>query len=383
MDTKKAKKDLRKDTVNSKHFHVGIELELIAKCEGGDSEHYDDACYDSRREGWRDHLESMSIRELIVEVTGEYVSRDVADPLKQYLDIDTMINDSLDSYMENSSCDDSECSYYSQGSNSIRESIEEDLKELTGNNSIKVVEDGSITHDSDEVDAEVCWNYFASKETIKDNSTILKYLTNKGTSFNTSCGLHINLNNYLNIEHTKNIPTEKLDFLFDFVGKSRRTSNYCNNYAIGNTKYSMIYNQDDRLEFRFFSPTLEATKLNYYVQLANVVYRRLAGQEVTLSKKVMKYFLDKMMNVNGLSFGRASDTLQKLNVLKSYAELCGDKKPTQDTEKQDTLLEVDTLLLTDDQLALIQARNCLSYHSLECLCVHGQEIILNSEIEVA
>lgn len=348
---KKAKKDLRKDTVQSNSFHVGIELELIAPCDGGDDDHDDDACYESRQEMYRDDLDSCSIQELIERCAGSSVSRAVADNLEQYLDTSQMISDEVDSCMSDSCCDDSECSFNSNNGESIRETIESDLKDLTGNNSIKVVSDGSINCDDKEIDAEVCWNYFASKETIKDNTKIISYLVNNKIRFNTSCGLHINLNNYLNIEHTKNIETKELDFLFDFVGKSRRTSNFCNNHAIGNSKYSMIYNQKDRLEFRFFSPTLDVTKLNHYVTLANVVYRRLAGQNSTLPKKVMNYFIDKMVNVNGLTFDQASSAIKKVNSLKSYRELCGEKKPLV-SEVQDTLIETNESFASDDIIAV-------------------------------
>ena len=77
----------------------------------------------------------------------------------------------------------------------------------------------------------------------------------------------------------------------------------------------MIFHQGDRLEFRFFSPTLEAVKLNHYVNLAKTIYRRLAGQDAKLSKKSVAYFLDKMTKLNGLTQERAMDTINKVNAL--------------------------------------------------------------------
>jgi hypothetical protein len=82
-------------------------------------------------------------------------------------------------------------------------------------------------------------------------------------------------------------------------------------------KYSMIFHQDDRLEFRFFSPTLEADKLNHYVNLANTVYKRLAGKNAKLSKKTASYLYNKMTAINGLTKERAIDTLNKVNNLLS------------------------------------------------------------------
>ena len=86
-------------------------------------------------------------------------------------------------------------------------------------------------------------------------------------------------------------------------------------------KYSMIYNQGDRLEFRFFSPTLNGEKLNNYVALANVIYRRLAGKDAKLSKKVRDYLIHKMIFVNNLSMDIALDTINKINTLKCAVDL--------------------------------------------------------------
>ena len=62
-----------------------------------------------------------------------------------------------------------------------------------------------------------------------------------------------------------------------------------------------------------FSPTLDAEKLNNYVSLANLVYRRLAGKDVKLSKRVAIYLVKKMVDVNGLTLELALDTINKIN----------------------------------------------------------------------
>jgi hypothetical protein len=150
----------------------------------------------------------------------------------------------------------------------------------------------------------------------------MKKLRQLGCEFDKSCGLHINLNDYLKINKAGSIPTAKLDFLFNFVAPSRRQSNYCNHFGIStNAKYSMIYIQNDRLEFRFFSPTLDPEKLNHYVRLAHTVYKRLCGVDTKLPKKTMNYLLDKMVNVNGVDKKVAMDSIKKVNSLKSYLEL--------------------------------------------------------------
>jgi hypothetical protein len=82
----------------------------------------------------------------------------------------------------------------------------------------------------------------------------------------------------------------------------------------------MVFHQGDRLEFRFFSPTLDARKLNFYVHLANVVYRRLAGRNAKLSKRAMSYFMEKMVDVNGVSKEQAELTIQSVNSIKPILE---------------------------------------------------------------
>jgi hypothetical protein len=304
IKAKKKKNDLHPDRVVSKNFHVGIELELLAPGEGS-GEHDDDACASSYAENFH------SAREVLRDYFS--LTADEARALEPYFNFSEWVDD----YMRDWSCDDSECPYISRDENGTRDSLECELRELTENESFKVVSDSSIRTDSETVGAEVCWNYFASKETIKDNARILKFLTDNGCSFNKSCGLHINLNNYLGVPQVK-IEKEKFDFLFDFVGASRRENSFCNSYGMSaNQKYSMIYHQDDRLEFRFFSPTLDAEKLNHYVTLAHTVYKRLAGIDAKLPRKSMSYFLKKMTEVNELSAERAWDSLKKVNSIKS------------------------------------------------------------------
>lgn len=301
------KTELRRDTVTSTGFHVGIELELTAPCDDGDKEHDSDACYDAQREYFND----MSTRSLLIDCVG--IDRHAANSVENYFDSERWIDD----YMSDWSCD-GDCGHYTGGDgSSTRDRLESDLEALTGNKSFKVVEDGSVKPDSDETDAEVCWNYFASKETLKDNEKILDHLKDAGCSFNSSCGLHINLNNYLNIPKAE-IPTSELAFLFSFVAKSRKDSSYCNRLGLSaEQKYSMIYHQGDRLEFRFFSPTLEADKLNHYVTLANTVYRRLAGKKAKLPKNTAEFLRNKMIEVNGLTPDLAQDAINKVNLIQS------------------------------------------------------------------
>lgn len=315
---KKNKKDLLKqDKVESNTIHIGIELETIAPlndCDN-DREHDDDACYRAARDNYRD----MSNMDILQDYL--CLSRENARAVENYFDSDSWVDD----MMSDHDCDDDECPHWSSSSDGseTRETIESKLVELVGNNSFKVVSDGSITHDNDETDAEVCWNYFMSRETKKDNFKIMEYLNEVGVRINKSCGLHINLNNYLKVDcEDYQIPTEKLDFLFNFVAPSRKKSSYCNKFAIsGSQKYSMIYEQGDRLEFRFFSPTLDAEKLNHYVILAHVIYKRLAGKKAKLPKKSMKYFLDKMTKVNEVSEAAAMESIKKVNSLKSLVLL--------------------------------------------------------------
>lgn len=307
------KKSLRKDTVKSNTIHFGIELELRALCDET-GEHDSESCDNNQRE----YLESEGALGILRHYVG--LSRDEAQSLESYFNVDSWIDD----YMNDWSCDDSECPYtHKKNGDTVRDTIKDELTELTGNNSVKVVEDGSIkTKNGQNTDAEVCWNYYASKETLKDNAIILNYLKNAGCDFDTTCGLHINVNNYLNLETNTDIPTKALDFLFNFVAPSRRSKHYCNANAISNSeKYSMLYNQGDRVEFRFFSPTLDAEKLNHYVRLVHTVYKRLAGIDAKLPKKSMRYFLDKMVNVNGVSRKDAFSSLCQVNTLMPYKKL--------------------------------------------------------------
>ncbi len=98
----------------------------------------------------------------------------------------------------------------------------------------------------------------------------------------------------------------------------------------------MLYEQGDRVEFRFFSPTLEAEKLNHYVSLANVVYRRLAGKEARLSRRSQEYFTVKMMKVNKLSLEVASASIAQVNTLPTYAALQAEERI--DRERQASIL---------------------------------------------
>jgi hypothetical protein len=227
---KQNKSNLKKHHVESKNLHVGIELELGVP--GDDIKTHDDqTCYDSERENFY----SLSVSAFLRERFG--LSRDEANSIEPYFDIERAIDD----IMQDWSCEDSECPYLNRGDD--RHEIARELTKLTNNNSFKVVSDSSIDID-DCFDAEVCWNYYAHKDTIRDNAKILNWLSDQGAKFNASCGLHINLNNYLNIPK-ENIPTEELDFLFNCVAPSRRSSSYCNKSALsGDEKYSMIYHQE-------------------------------------------------------------------------------------------------------------------------------------------
>lgn len=254
---KKNKKDLRRNEVDSANMHVGIELEL--------------------------HVPKYEER---------------------YLD------------EEDRCCEDCDCNRDYVGEDT-RDRLENELIGLIGNNSIKVVEDGSLRPDEDETDAEVCWNYFISKETVKDNAKILQHLRDVGADFTDVCGLHINLNNYLDLPQ-KYISKEDLDFLFYFVAPSRRLNNYCNNHGMANDeKYSMIYHQGRVLEFRFFSPTLNAEKLNNYVALANFIYKRMAGIDCRLSSRLEKYFRNKIELVHDLDAEQINMVMNKLNTIPS------------------------------------------------------------------
>ena len=328
---KKAKKnELKKDTVKSDTFHVGIELETYIPCEDYSREHDHEACEQS----YRENLEAEGDISLLQNYMG--LSRDDARSVAPYFNSEEYIND----MMQDWSCGDDDCPHFTSDTDgdSERESLETDLIELTGNNSFKVVEDGSIRNEDQYTDAEICWNYFASRETINDNAKIMTHLIKSGAKFNKSCGLHINLNNYLNLEVGAVIPTARLDFLFNFVAESRKTNSFCNRNALsGSEKYSMLYEQGDRVEFRFFSPTFDAEKLNHYVILAHVVYKRLAGVNAKLPKKTMTYFLDKMINVNKISREVAEHSLKQVNSLESYKQLIGEETSSRPTKKQTNL----------------------------------------------
>lgn len=305
----KKKSELKRDTVESDKFHVGIELELTIE-RSGDGSHDDDACQQS----YRDNIENESTRSLLQNYLG--MSMNSAIEVEDFVDREQLINHICDGY----DCDYSDCSF--NNIDNAREDLQSELINMTGNRSFKVVEDGSInTNSDDRTDAEVCWNYFASKETLKDNEKILKHLKSIGAEFDKSCGLHINLNNYLEIPAYE-VETEKLEPLFNFVAPSRRRNEFCSRMGIGvNQKYSMIYHQRDRLEFRFFSPTLEVDKLNHYVTLANVVYNRLAGKDKKLPKKTADYFYNKMTTVNGLDPAIAKMSIEFVNKMKSIRSL--------------------------------------------------------------
>lgn len=305
---KKNKTELRRDTVQSETFHVGIELELKAICEE-DGEHNDEAC----DEAFHDSLDSENDMSLLQNWLG--LDRSSAETVRRYFNRDSFIEDEVN----NHTCEDDDCCFRGNSAQDTRNNIEHELRRMTSNRSFKVVSDGSIDCDAGEVDAEVCWNYFASRETIKDNKKILDYLKSINCNFDESCGLHINLNNYLNIKCKDSIETSYFDLLFNFVAPSRRTNRFCNEYGISSrTKYSMMYEQGDRIEFRFFSPTLEADKLNHYVTLANVIYKRLAGKKCKLPKKTETYFLNKMTKVNKVSKEDALKSIDFVNSLKDY-----------------------------------------------------------------
>jgi hypothetical protein len=349
------KTDLRRDTVESSKFHVGIELELRAV--GKDSgDHDEDACYESRQEREQEYINEMSVREILTEHFS--LSTSEARSLESYFDADQWRQDRMDNWHDDG-CQDDDCSYNHSDGESIRDEMENELQSLIKNSSIKVVSDSSITTNDKQVDAEVCWNYYASKETLKDNEIILGFLKQSNCSFDTSCGLHINLNNYLKIPSSSKISTSKLSFLFDFVADSRRNSDFCKAYGMsGSDKYSMIYNQDDRLEFRFFSPTLDHVKLNHYVSLANTIYKRLAGVKCKLPKKVAEYFVNKMIETNGRDRETALLAIEKVNSMGDYWELSGTEKPLERMTAEE-IKELEAVKLF---------KICCDEHASECTC---------------
>ncbi len=334
--TKELKSKLRRDSVSSSKFHVGIELELLAPC-NSDCGHDDDACHENECDNQREYLNQLSHREILMNYLS--LSRDAAASLADYFNAESWVNDYMQDYSPE--CPGSDCSYRGSGDD-VREDIRYQLKALTGNSSFKVVTDGSLdTNDGEDTDAEVCWNYFASKETQKDNVRILKWLKDYGCDFNKSCGLHINLNNYLGLKSAVKIPTRYLDYLFYFVAPSRRSSSYCSEYAISShNKYSMLYNQDDRIEFRFFSPTLEGEKLNHYVTLAHFVYKRLMGIDCKLPKRSERYFHDKIMSVHDVDVDTANKIIAQTNSMPSYSALVEAVQKDQDAARP-SLVESD------------------------------------------
>jgi ferredoxin len=280
---KPAKNQWRPNNVVSDTFHVGIELELYMPIEG---EVDTEACEERQIESMRSDLESISNFDILRDYMG--LSRDEARSLEDYFDSETWINDYMDGYTVE--CGGRRCEYCEGRSGDGREALADRLKDLVNNPSFKVVDDGSIEAEGNTIDAEVCWNFNARIEAFKDNFKILEALKKEGAEYNKSCGLHINLNNYLKVPKNY-IPIEDLDFLFKFVAGHREDSTYCTDDGGMNTaKYSMIYNQGDKLEFRFFSPTLNAELLNNYIMLSHIVYKRLAGIDTKLPKPVAEYF---------------------------------------------------------------------------------------------
>ena len=300
------KNALNPDTVKSDTFHVGIELELKMPSQSGAGDPA--TCVQNQIDTMRDELESLSTNTLLQDYEG--LDRSSANAVQPYFNSDKYINDYLDSY-DPDVCGD--CDYCNGDSEQERDALADKLSSLTGNTSFKVVSDGSIELSFNEIDMEVCWNYAASKDMIKDNKKILDFLKTNGASYDKSCGLHINLNNYLGLtrEHIKS--RQDLLMLFNFVAGHRSASTYCNSAGLANEKYGMIFNQKDRLEFRFFSPTLDANLLNAYVYLANTVYKRLAGIDAKLSKRVAKYFVSRMIRYKKLTELQAWDAIQQVN----------------------------------------------------------------------
>lgn len=315
------KEELHPDRVRSDRLHVGIELELRAPLK---REHQDEACEDTRRAAFIQHRLANANRREILQSFG--IPAASVPRVEHFFSLGDYVRQNAEREFDSDPLEgcDGECFHYTSSSESTRLWVTSELTALTHNRSFKTVRDGSVRFGSSQCDAEVCWNYPATRECVKDNEKILGWLESEGLTFNESCGLHININNYLGVRAPNHIPTSALAFLFNFVAKSRATNQYCNRFAIApanGTKYSMIFEQGDRLEFRFFSPTLKPEKLNFYVHLANVVYRRLAGKPARLSKKASLYFIEKMMNTNGLSRTTAEYSIHRVNNIPSMAVL--------------------------------------------------------------
>lgn len=166
---KNKKSKLYKDTVMSQSFHVGIELELIAaNDEDGEREHDYDSCSSAGEENYRDYLESMGAEGFLRDRVGLTISD--ARTIAHHYNLQAAIDTEMSQY--DHECE-GDCGYYTGGVDSelIRNELTKKLRGMTGNASFKVVNDSSLDLDEDkECAAEVCWNYFAHKETITDNT---------------------------------------------------------------------------------------------------------------------------------------------------------------------------------------------------------------------
>ncbi len=164
---KKNKSILDKDRVKSDTFHVGIELELLTPHSGSDA-HDDDACNENRFNMQRRYLHDEGARDILENYLN--IPRAESSRVAEYFALDRWIDDYMNDWSDDG-CDDSHCGYRSGSGDDIREEMRQELVELTGNQSFKVVPDGSLSPDGDETDTEVCWNYFASKDTLADNAS--------------------------------------------------------------------------------------------------------------------------------------------------------------------------------------------------------------------
>lgn len=313
---KKQKQNLSQDTVESNTLHVGIELECITPAV---MDHDDYDCQSNGRANYRQELEDMSCSSIL----RDYFNLDNADStsLAPYFRRQTWAQHQADEYTHE--CD-GDCDYQHADHETTREQMQEELHELTNNPSIFVEGDGSLRPSHDETDTEVVWNYYAAKETIKDNALILNYLKRKGSRVTVDCGLHVNLNDYLKDNRPMNIralPKAQFDFLWAFVEDHRKNSSYCNREFLSfSEKYCMIFAQTDRWEFRFFGATFDAELLNQYVTLANVIYRRLHGLNAQLSKSAIQFWI-RRMKVLKRSSEVIADAIAKVNTLQSLKQI--------------------------------------------------------------